>query len=38
MEERRIDAGRGVAIELIRFRVRFLFREIKRPGGDSAQC
>lgn len=30
--ERRIDAGRGVAIELIRFRV-FLFREIKRPEG-----
>lgn len=30
MARRRIDAGRGVAIELI----RFLFREIKRPDGD----
>lgn len=31
MARRRIDAGRGVAIELIRFRTAFLFREIKRP-------
>jgi len=33
--EQRIDAGRGVAIELIRFLNRFLFREIKRLNGDS---
>jgi len=31
---RRIDAGHGVAIELIRFRAVFSLREIKRPDGD----